>query len=219
MTKNPGENKCDRYWFRPLALDHIPVIARWHERIDDLKLFDRRMPLPISSAAMEAEWKNSIFATEPRTSHWFVIADGDNVVVGLAGLQEINYIHGDAVMAILVAEPGRRKGIGIRAGALLLDIAFYQLRLTRVSSFVRADNEGSNRMTAHLGFQEEGRIRKGWFTDGIHVDIRVIGLLLDEWETHRKTLQGELSTDTCLTLGDGPTDRWSWPKITPTLDT
>jgi RimJ/RimL family protein N-acetyltransferase len=134
-------------------------------------------------------------------------------VKGLAGLQEINYVHGDAVLAILVAESGRRKGIGIRASALLLDMAFYHLRLTRLSSFVRADNEGSNRMTARLGFQEEGRIRKGWFTDGAHVDIRVIGLLQDEWETYRQRLQSELNPDTCLTLGDGPTNRWSWPKI------
>jgi RimJ/RimL family protein N-acetyltransferase len=213
MTITPGKNAKDRFWLRPLSNEHIPVIARWHERIDDLKLFDRRMPLPISSAAMEADWKSSIFSTEPRTSHWFVVVDSDDAVKGLAGLQEINYVHGDAVIAILVAESGRRNGIGIRASALLLDMAFYQLRLTRVSSFVRADNEGSNRMTARLGFLEEGCIRKGWFTDGTHVDIRVIGLLQDEWDARRETLQSELSPNTCLTLGDGPTDRWSWPKI------
>lgn len=207
----PSEPAGRKFRLRPLALEHIPEITRWHERIDDLVLFDRRMPLPVSAAAMEVAWRESILASEPRTSYWFVIVDGADTAVGLAGLQDINYVHGDAVLAILIAEPDRRNGLGTRAGALLLDVAFDQLRLTRVSTFVRADNEGSQRLTAGLGFCEEGRIRKGWFADGTHTDILVIGMLCDEWRAHRDTLQSKLGADTWLILGDGHSRRWSWP--------
>ena len=203
---------CLRYFLRPLSLEHIPIIAKWHERIDDLKLFDRRMPLPVGVEATEGEWRTSIDSTEPRTSYWFVKINPDDEVVGVAGLQDINYVHGDSVMAILVAEPGRRKGIGIRCGALLLDVAFHQLRLNRVSSFVRADNEGSNQMTARLGFQEEGRIRKGWYTDGKHVDIRSIGILGDEWDAHSPKLMDELGRDIQMTIGESDSDKWCWPR-------
>ena len=211
MSTESG-NGCLRYFLRPLSFEHISIIAKWHERIDDLKLFDRRMPLPVGVEAMEGEWRTSIDATEPRTSYWFVIINPDDEVVGIAGLQDINYVHGDSVMAILVAESGRRKGIGIRCGALLLDVAFHQLRLHRVSSFVRADNEGSNQMTARLGFQEEGRIRKGWYTDGKYVDIRSIGILGDEWDAQSPKLMYELGHDMQMTIGENDSEKWCWPR-------
>ncbi len=203
----------DQFLLRPLALEHIAMITLWYERMDDLISFDRHTPLPISAAAMEAKWRESILAPEPRTSHWFVIADGDDTLVGLVGLKEINYVHGDAVLAILIAESARRNGIGTRASALLLDVGFHQLRLTRVSTFVRADNQCSQRLTEGLGFQEEGRVRQRWFANGTHTDVLVVGILADEWLKRRETLQGELSADTCVALGDGSSGRWSWPQM------
>ena len=207
-----SETGCQKYHLRPLSLEHIPTIAQWHERIDDLKLFDRRMPLPVGAEAMEGEYRDSLASAEPKTSYWFVIVHPDGELVGLSGLQEINYVHGDSVMAILVAEPGRRSGIGIRCGALLLDLAFNQLRMNRVSSFVRADNEGSNQMTARLGFQEEGRIRKGWYADGKHFDIRSIGILGEEWDAHSPKLMDELGRDIQMTIGESDSDKWCWPR-------
>ena len=207
----------NRFLLRPLALEHIAMIARWYERMDDLILFDRHTPLPISAEAAEATWRDSILAPEPRTSHWFVIADGNDELVGLAGLQGINYKNGDAVLAILIAESARGNGIGTRAGALLLDIGFHQLRLTRVSTFVHADNQISQRLTEGLGFQEEGRVRQGWFANGSHTDILVIGILADEWRKRRESLQGELGTDTCVALGDGSSGLWSWPQMSAHL--
>ncbi len=146
-TSQSQINQCT---LRPLALVHIPIISKWCECIDDLILFDRQTPLPISAEAMEIRWRDSILGTEPRTSNWFIIDAGDESLVGLAGLQDINYMHGDAVLAILIERSSRRKGIGIRTGAILLDIGFNQLRLRRVSTFVRADNQGSRNLTKGL---------------------------------------------------------------------
>ena len=209
----PSQSAKDCFLLKPLTLEHIPTITQWYERIDDLILFDRRIPLPISASAMEATFRESILAPEPRTSHWFVICDVDDSIAGLAGLQEINYIHGDAVLAIMVAESYRRSGLGVRTCALLLDIGFHQLRLTRVSSSVSAENVASQRMTEKVGFQEEGRIRGGSFANGRHSDALVIGILSEEWENRRTTLMTELNSDTCVKLGDGSSGRWSWPQM------
>ena len=208
-----SQSAKDCFLLKPLSLEHIPTITQWYERIDDLILFDRRIPLPISSSAMEATFRESILASEPRTSHWFVICDVDDAIAGLAGLQEINYIHGDAVLAIIIAESYRRSGLGVRTCALLLDIGFHQLRLTRVSSSVSAENVASQGMTEMLGFQKEGRIRDGSFANGRHSDALVIGILSKEWEKRRITLMTELNPDTCVKLGDGSSDRWSWPQM------
>ena len=208
----PGQNR-DYYWMRPMGVDDIPLVARWFEHLEDLSMFDRRLPIPLNVDAMEAGWREALAETEPRRSYWFTIDDEAGEVVGIAGLQDINYVHGDAVLPIYLAEPARRRGIGIRTGAMLLDLVFDQLRLTRVTSFLRADNEPSRRLTESMGFREEGRMRKAWFADGRHVDIVVIGILDKEWRKQRADLADRLSTDTMVILGRTPWGVRTWPQV------
>ncbi len=207
------DQQRDHYWMRPMELDDIPVIARWFEHLEDLAVFDRRVPMPLNSDAMQAGWREVLAETEPRTSYWFTIDDQAGEVVGIAGLQDINYVHGDAVLPIYLAGPARRRGIGIRTAAMLLDLAVDQLRLTRVTSFYRADNEASRRLTELAGFREEGRMRKAWFADGQHVDIVVIGILGKEWLAQREHLASRLSTDTVVILGRTPWGVRTWPQV------
>lgn len=203
----------NQYWLHPLSLADIPVIAGWHQHIDDLSLFDRRMPMPVSADAMEVMWKEIVDAREPKTCNWFVIDDSEDQTVGLSGIQDINYVHGDAVIATMIARSARRKGIAIRASALLLDLAFNQLRLTRVTTFYRADNESSRQLTRECGFKPEGCIRKGWFSGGRHVDVMVIGILAEEWKEHRKKLHRNLGSDTVVTFRGNSSTCWSWPPL------
>lgn len=211
VTDRKAEYK--QYWVHPMSLEHIPIITGWHQHIGDLSLFDRRTPMPVSADTMEVMWKESIDAPEPRTSNWFVIDDDENQTVGLGGLQDINYVHGDAVLAIMVARSARRKGIAVRSSALLLDLGFNQLRLTRMTTYYRADNKASQRLTRDCGFQKEGCIRKGWFAEGRHVDVVVIGILAEEWRKHRKVLNDRLETDTIVSFRGNSLKKWSWPAI------
>ena len=204
-----------RYWMRPMGSEDIPIMARWFEHLDDLAVFDRHAPIPPNAEAMLAAWQEDLSKQEPRKSYWFTIDDDGSEVVGIAGLQSINYVHGDAVLPVYIAEPQRRKGIGIRACAMLLDLAFDHLRLIRVTSYYRADNEASRRMTGSIGFREEGRLRKAWFADGQHADIVVIGLLSEEWQTHREDLGGRLSPQTAVVLGRTPWGARAWPSLPP----
>lgn len=199
------------YRIRPLSLAHIPIITAWHEQLEDLSLFDRHMPLPASPDAMEAMWREIIVVSEPRTSHWFVIDDADSNTVGMAGLQNINYFHGDAVIAALMSRSARGRGIGRRVSALLLDLAFDQLRLTRVTSYYRTDNAVSRAMFAACGFKQEGCIREGWFSGGRHLDLIVIGILAEEWRKQRVALASQLGPETVVVIGNDPRGSRSWP--------
>lgn len=176
-------------------------------------MFDRRAPVPVCGAAIEAGWREIISAQEPRTSYWFIMADDAGEAGGLAGLQEINHAHGDAVFAIFVSRRIRRRGIGIRSCALLLDLAFKQLRLNRVTSYYRADNLASQRLTEASGFCREGCIRQSSFSAGAYIDRYLIGILAKEWFEHRKDLQARLDPGTVVTLGPEPCTSWSWPAI------
>jgi RimJ/RimL family protein N-acetyltransferase len=169
------------------------------------------MPLPVSASAIEARWRETLLAPEPRSSYWFVIDDDSRNAVGLGGIEDISYTHGDAITPVFLAPTVRGKGLGVRARALLLDLAFDQLRLVRVTSFHRTDNIASRRINEACGLQEEGRIRRGWFAGGVHVDLAVFGILAEEWREHRLVLRQRLEPNTILTFGARPEGRWTWP--------
>jgi len=214
MTINKTKQTSDsQFWLRPLSLEHLPAIGKWYEQIEDISLFDRRAPAPVSGAAMEAGWREIISAPEPRTSYWFVMEDDAGDAAGLAGLQEINHVHGDAVIAVFVSRRVRRRGIGIRSCALLLDLAFKQLRLNRVTSYYRADNLASQGLTEACGFSREGCIRQSSFSAGDYIDRYLIGVLAKEWLEHREGLQTRLDPGTVVTLGQERCTNWSWPAI------
>jgi len=196
---------------RPLSLEDMSVVGRWFEQIDDLTVFDRRAVLPVSAAATQTAWREVLLAPEPRDSYWFAIDDGAGQIVGLAGLQAINYIHGDAILPIYISKPARRRGVGVRSAGILLDLGFHQLRLTRITSYYRADNAASRQLIEICGFREEGRIRKGWFTRGRHVDVVVVGILASEWRARRRGVQERMQADTVLCFGCEADRGWPWP--------
>ena len=208
------EQRTKHYRLRPMGLDDIPMVTTWMEDIEDLAMFDRRLVVPLDPASMELEWRDSIVAREPRSSYWFMIRDEDNLAVGLAGLIEINFVHGNALMAMFIAQQARNRGLGVRTRALLLDFAFEQLRLVRMTSFHRADNEASRRLNEACGLREEGRIRNGCNDGGRYVDQTIYGILADEWRAHRRQLGGRLGRDTVVSLGSRETGQWSWPPAT-----
>jgi RimJ/RimL family protein N-acetyltransferase len=202
-----------QYWLRPLGLDDIPVITKWLADIEDLAMFDRRVPVPLNRASMEAEWQSDIVGREPRTCYWFMIDDDQGVETGMAGLIHISYVHGDALMPIFIAEGSRGQGIGLRTRALLLDLAFDQLRLVRITSLHRADNAASHGLNEACAFRQEGCVRKGNFAGGRHIDQLIYGLLAEEWRAHRDTLRARLSSEVVVTLGSKPWGPWSWPQL------
>ncbi|MEM7224991.1 MAG: GNAT family protein [Pseudomonadota bacterium] len=205
---------CDRYWMRPMTQADMTTVARWFEQLADLSLFDRRIPLPLSSDGYLAAWGESLSEREPRTAYWFAVEDSDGALVGISGLQDVNYVNGDAVFPIFMVETLRLKGIGTRVGAAMLDLAFSQLRLRRVTSYCRGDNHVSRHMTDSLGFREEGRLREAWYADGYHHDITVIGILAKEWLDRREALSQRLSRDVLVSLGRPPSESWTWPPAT-----
>lgn len=191
----------------------IPTLAKWLEDIEDLAMFDRRVPVPLDAAAMESEWRTEIEGREPRSSYWFRIDDDQGSASGMAGLIQISYVHGSALMPMFVAKDIRGQGVGVRARALLLDLAFDQLRLARITSLHRADNVASRRLNEACAFKPEGCIRKGCYAGGVYIDQMIYGVLAEEWRAHRDVLRARLGPEVMVTLGNKPEGPWSWPGL------
>lgn len=100
------------------------------------------------------------------------LEEDGNLVAGVV----YNLYNGPSICMHVAAEPGKRwmtKDYLYRCFAY----PFEQLGCTRVTGLVKADNMEARRFDEHLGFKQEGIIRKG-ATDG--TDMILYGMLKEE---------------------------------------
>jgi RimJ/RimL family protein N-acetyltransferase len=196
---------------RPIEVSDADIVADWYQQIEDVSIFDRQLPLPINHSEVIALVKSLAADQEKEKCRWFIAETIEGEAVGMAGLEAINLLHGNAIMPVFIAQPWRRSGVGIRMACMVIDLAFKQLRLHRVASLYRADNAASNALLSCLGFKQEGISRQSWFGQGQYFDLLNVGVLVDEWEQVRLNLRAELSPAVTVELGPRPSTIWSWP--------
>lgn len=172
--------------WRPLALDDIAKIAKWFWDFQDVALFDRSLPIPTSVDALRESWSKSIEYQKTPSGYWFIAEDKAGQPLGIAGLETVNYIQGDAVLPFFVAKNFRNKGLASAMAVSILDLAFKRLRLHRVTTFYRDDNTATQRALYKLGFSDEGKFREGWLVEGERKDIVIAGILTSEWLANRE---------------------------------
>ena len=200
-----------RFRMRPIEISDADIVSDWYQRIEDVSIFDRHMPLPINHTEVISLVESLAADQEKEKCRWFIAETIDGEAVGMAGLEAISMLHGNAIMPVFIAEPWRRSGVGIRMACMTIDLAFKQLRLHRITTIYRADNTASDALLSRLGFKQEGTSRQSWFSQGKYFDLLNVGLLEDEWEKVRLKLRAELSPTVTVELGPRPSAIWSWP--------
>ena len=205
------DNNGRHYFLKPLTARDVEHIAVWYEDIKDLALIESKLAVPLNAQSLEKLWQSDLVQTEPCTSYLFSICDQDGEPIGHTGLQEINYADGNGVIFIYIKKDMRRCGVGLRTMALMLDLAFYQLRLHRMTTYVHANNIPSADLVKRLGFTDEGCMREGYFFDGEYGDVNIVGLLSKEWATSRGPLSDSLDDKVDVAFGREAGSRWIWP--------
>jgi len=198
---------------RPIEVSDADVVANWYQKIDDVTIFDRQTPLPVSHVEVVALVKSLVSGSEKGKCRWFVVQDSDGNPIGMGGLENINLLHGHAVMPAFIAEPWRRSGLGTRMVCMMLDLAFKQLRLHRVATIHRADNKTSEALLERLEFKREGISRQSWFSQGQYFDLMQVAILANEWNQVRESLRATLGRNIILELGPEPSAQWQWPAL------
>ena len=104
----------------------------------------------------------------------------DRTCVGGIGLRA-DEVNGDSEIGYWIGAAHEGKGLVTRACRALIDRAFGDLGLHRVTIRAAPDNARSRAIPERLGFREEGVLREaGWSALGHH-DLVVYGLLDREW--------------------------------------
>lgn len=200
------------FCMRPMELEDIETVSRWFEHLADLSIFDRATPIPTNHTVVAETWREVLAAREPRSGYWFGIENTAGELVGIGGIENINYANGDAILAMYLASEARRKGVARLASGVLLDLAFDQLRLNRVTSYYREDNKATDKLTKTVGFTHEGSKRQAWFAGGRYFDAIAIGILASEWPDARKFLVANLGEVAKIQFGRPPWEARVWPQ-------
>lgn len=170
----------DKVRLTPLTSNDAPVLARWQEDADYLRLLDAEPAFPKSEQQL-TDWLHD--RRRSRDSYLFGIhTRADDTLIGFVELGDILWTHRASWLAIGIGERlYRGQGYGYDAMRLVLDFAFKELNLHRVQLTVFEYNEPAIALYEKLGFQREGTYREFMQRDGQRYDMYLYGLLAGEW--------------------------------------
>ncbi|CAM2769220.1 GNAT family protein [Saccharomonospora xinjiangensis] len=127
----------------------------------------------------------------PRTEYYLAVTPQEQVdptgsdrVVGITRLQRTHPHSGRLVYAIAHAYQGR--GYAGDAVRTVLDFAFGQLGLHRVTAAVGPDNRAGLALVERVGFTREGVLRDHVHTNGAWRDSVLYSMLAPEWRAARE---------------------------------
>ncbi|MEJ5369847.1 MAG: GNAT family protein [Bryobacteraceae bacterium] len=107
------------------------------------------------------------------------------VLAGLAGLHDIDPGNGTAQIGYWLTGAQEGRGRMTAAVQALIEVAFREAMLDRIEIRCAAGNVRSQAIPKRLGFTYEGTLRGAQRLHGERVDIRVYGLLREEWDRMR----------------------------------
>jgi RimJ/RimL family protein N-acetyltransferase len=172
-------------FLRPLEREDLERIYKWH---NDPSLYETLLGQFRSVSRVTVEdWLLKKATYSAHEANLAICVTSDSRHIGNIYLRDIDRVSRRAEVHFFIGErDARSRGFGQAALRLLIRHAFAELELSRLFAYALADNLASIRMMERCGFTVEGRLRKHYFKRGEARDGLVMGLLIEEWDEHRK---------------------------------
>ncbi|MDC0296343.1 GNAT family N-acetyltransferase [Akkermansiaceae bacterium] len=107
-----------------------------------------------------------------------IIDQKSSTHIGNISLQSINWIDRNCEIAFILGDKNYwSKGVMSEAGKLLINHAFNELNLHRVSCGTSSNNLGMQKLATKLGMVKEGVRTESIFNDGKYFDIYEYGII------------------------------------------
>ncbi|MEU9336795.1 GNAT family protein [Streptomyces sp. NPDC048290] len=113
----------------------------------------------------------------------FLVLLPDGTPVGHVALTGQNLVDGTAEVELMLAARHRGHGHGRAALDAVVDLAFGELPMYRLTAETHTDNAPALAVLATSGFTQEGVLRAACLHRGRRLDVAVCALLRPEWET------------------------------------
>lgn len=151
------------------------------EHLKEKEIYERtlRLPYPYTEADFDA-WLEIVDKTskqQGRPVHW-AIRNEPGLMIGGCGFDnlQIGESH-KAEIGYWLAKPYWGQGIMTAVVRKLIEIAFADFGLMKLTAHVFAGNAASARVLEKCGFQEEGYLRKHYLKEGRYLDARLFAVL------------------------------------------
>ncbi|MFE7328157.1 GNAT family N-acetyltransferase [Streptomyces sp. NPDC057565] len=112
----------------------------------------------------------------------FLVLLPDSTPIGHIALSDQNIVNGTAQVELMLAAQHRGHGHGTDALNALVDLAFGELPMHRLTAETHTENALAHSVLAKSGFVHEGISRAACFHRGRRHDLAVFSLLRPEWE-------------------------------------
>jgi len=170
---------CEPVSLRPLELDDLPRIHKWH---NDRQLYSHfsKVHRFVSMTVVEQWLRANMAYSEGSVSFAICVAES-GVHIGNIYLRGIDWVARNGELAMFIADPEHRsKGYGKSAIHQMIRHAFEDLNLVRLHLKTLYDNQRAISLYEKCGFHVEGRLRRHAYKDGEFKDVLVMGLCVGE---------------------------------------
>jgi ribosomal-protein-alanine N-acetyltransferase len=118
------------------------------------------------------------------TRQWLtIILKESNKPIGRVGITRIDRICDSMDITLLyIVDDYQGRGLGIEAIKAVLEYAFKEQKMERVSLDYAVENEAAANLYNKLGFHKEGIMRNAGKRDGKYYDMQLCSILREEWE-------------------------------------
>lgn len=135
-----------------------------------------------SPKAFKEEIEKELEDPDSSTFYFSIRSCADNALLGDIALDVDEWNTGNGFVGLAVYDRANwGKGFGSEAMHLLLEFAFNEVNLRRVSLTVFDYNPRAIRSYEKAGFRHEGRLRGRLMREGKRWDMLVMGILREEW--------------------------------------
>lgn len=115
-------------------------------------------------------------------SAWFTITDLDGSIIGETGLLRMFPAWRQTDLTIIIPDPKmQHKGYGTEAIRIMLDMAFNEYGMHRVSIGVVGLNTAALEFYKKIGFKQEGILEEAYFYNNEYSDFVMMRILSREW--------------------------------------
>lgn len=185
--------KGETIYLRMLEATDWEKTYLWHNDIDIQKLTCGS--ICVVSKDIEKQWA-LVKSTHNREEIYFAICSMDNdVMIGFASLTDINHLFRSCYWnGIVIGDKHFRSGTEyLQASLLILEYAFNQLNMNRITGTCLAEHLISRSQMPALFFKQEGIGREAIIKNGRKYDEYHYSLLFEEYKEHQRAGEYEMN--------------------------
>jgi RimJ/RimL family protein N-acetyltransferase len=173
----------ERVRLRAVERGDLPFLHALVNDLDTQWLVSEHPPVPMSLAAMEAEFDRA--ANDDSEAPLRFTVEVDEERVGRCVVYAIDRYSRNCRIGVTLAREGRGRGLGSDVVRTLLDYCFRVLDMHKVALESLATNEAGLATWKSCGFVEEARLREHAWYEGMYVDMIHMGILRSDWAATR----------------------------------